>query len=88
MRNEEEFLSLKQASALLGVSERTFHNLRDKGLLPDPIEFSRRCIRWPRAELIDAITKMAPRQTAKVEPEHLVRARAARRDVNGAEGQS
>ncbi len=79
MSQEPAFLNLKQSVALLGVSERTFHQLRKQGLIPPPLELGPRCLRWPRAELIDSAIKLAPRQTTKAEPPQLTRAREARK---------
>lgn len=79
MSHEPSFLNLKDAIAVLGISERKFHALRADGLIPPPLALGPRCLRWPRDELIEAVKRLAARQTTKAEPPQLVKARAARK---------
>lgn len=54
-------LKAADAAAIYNVSERTFHVMRAKGLVPAPVELGPRLLRWHRAELEAAIAAM-PRQ--------------------------
>jgi predicted DNA-binding transcriptional regulator AlpA len=66
-----------QAAAVIGVSVRKFHDLRDEDWMPRPIVLGPRLLRWSRAELEAAIMAM-PRAQGRSEPAQLARARAAR----------
>lgn len=46
MREPRRFLSARELAARLGVSRRTVSRLVSAGILPQPIRFSRRLIRW------------------------------------------
>lgn len=74
------FLNLGQASKLLGVSERTFHELRHRGLVPEPIQLGPRALRWLRDELIEHARQAAPRGGMPM-PKHLARGPEAKRAV-------
>lgn len=70
-------LNITQAARLLGVSVRTFHELRRRSIVPEPYRLGARGARWDRVELIESIRTRAPRGTAP-EPAQLVAARRAR----------
>src|SRR5262245_8124022 len=54
-RSEQaEFLNKDECAALLGVSRRTIDNLLAAGLLPH-VRLSKRCIRFPRQAVLDAM---------------------------------
>lgn len=72
------FLNLAQAAKLLGVSERTFHELRRRGLVCEPIQLGPRALRWLRDELIEHTRQTAPRGGMPM-PEHLARGLKAKR---------
>lgn len=63
-----------QAAAVLGVSTRMFHALREQPWMPRAIRLGPRALRWARSELEAAVQTM-PRQDAGLEPAHLRRAR-------------
>lgn len=52
----------QSAREVYNVSERTFHAMRNAGLVPAPIVLGPRMLRWSRAELEAAVAAM-PRQT-------------------------
>lgn len=69
-------LNARQAAELIGISERTFHNLRAEPWMPRAIEMRPGMPRWHRMELEAALRERAPRQTDQpAEPAQL---RAAR----------
>ncbi len=68
-------LTDKQCAALLGVSERKFHELRP--LLCKAVVLGPRCVRWIRSELEQAILAL-PRQEQVTAPAQLARARIER----------
>lgn len=65
-----------EAAVLLGVSRRKFHELRGEPWWSvRAVVLGPRLLRWPAAELVDAIATM-PRQSATGnEPAHLARAK-------------
>ena len=67
-------LDRHQAAAVLGVSSRTFEELMNEEWMPKPVQLGSRLLRWPIAELEEAISRM-PRQNRRQEP---VRERIAR----------
>ena len=68
-------LTAEQAARdVFGVSERTFHTLRARGLIPDPVMLGARSLRWVRAELETAALRL-PRQQPQPQPTQLRRAR-------------
>jgi hypothetical protein len=80
------FVNADQAARdIFQVSLRKFQQLRDSGLIPPPLELGSRCLRWSRDELIATVQRLAPRQTAKLEPSQLAQARAERKVAKGAE---
>jgi predicted DNA-binding transcriptional regulator AlpA len=76
-RNVPLLLTDAQAAALLGVSKRTFLNLRSEAWCPQPIFLGPRLLRWSVDELRAAIANM-PRQTVRVQPQSLLRAKIDR----------
>ncbi len=66
-----------QAAACLGVSVRKFHDLRHSLWMPRPVVLGPRMVRWPRAEIEQAVAAM-PRQQAPSEPVQLRRAKVER----------
>lgn len=77
-----QFLDVRKAAQLLGVSERKFHELRAEGLVPEPLRLGARVLRWERHELIDHVRSHAPRG-AGPEPQWLADARAVTRGGSG-----
>ena len=71
-------LSDVQAAATLGVSVRKFHELRREDWLPLPVVLGPRLLRWPRAELEQAVAVMPRQQKPAGEPLQLAKGRAAR----------
>lgn len=45
------FLTAARAARELGIATRTFRDMVSRGVLPAPVRFSRRTIRWPRAAI-------------------------------------
>lgn len=66
------------AREVYGVSERTFHEMRAKGLVPAPVELGPRLLRWHRAELEAAIAAMPRRTEAAPVPSQLLRGKIER----------
>jgi len=62
-----------QSAACLGVSKRKFHELRAEAWMPRPVVLGPRLLRWPRAELEQAVTSMPRQETTSSEPAHLRR---------------
>jgi predicted DNA-binding transcriptional regulator AlpA len=75
------YISIKEAADRLGVSESTFHRIRDEQWMPRPLALSPQVIRYSVAELDEAIKLRAPRVVpgANVEPVALTRSREAGR---------
>lgn len=71
-------LSVRDLSALLGKSERSIHELRAAGLLPEPIQLGARSLRWFRHEVLSHLAEHAPRG-GHAEPAQLARGRAAKK---------
>ncbi|MCU0896723.1 MAG: hypothetical protein MUC55_04400 [Burkholderiales bacterium] len=70
-------LSAPQAAALLGISERRFHELRRDPGFPQAVLIGARCVRWHRDELAEYV-KSLPRVTVLPEPQHLAARTAAK----------
>lgn len=66
-----------EAAAALGVSKRTFHDLRAEAFMPKAIALGPRLLRWSIDELRNAVANM-PRLKVVEEPVELAKARAAR----------
>ena len=60
-------ISAPDAARLLGVSERSFHNLRHRPDFPRPITIGTRCVRWRVADL-EAFIEALPPANAVTEP--------------------
>ena len=78
-------LTDSQAAACLGVSVRTFHNLRSEPWLPKPVVLGPRLLRWPRTELEQAVLTMPRQAQPSSEPAQLRRAKI---DAMKARGQA
>jgi predicted DNA-binding transcriptional regulator AlpA len=78
MTHPPELLNIKQACALLGISERSFHLARKQPWFPSGIQLGARVIRFSRAELVAAAERLAPRAVGTSEPAQLAEARASR----------
>jgi len=70
------------ARDIYSVSERTFHNMRARGLVPAPVVLGPRLLRWVRADL-EAATATLPRQERATEPPQLLRSRIERMKAAG-----
>jgi predicted DNA-binding transcriptional regulator AlpA len=63
------FLSVKEVCERLGVSESTFHRIRDEAWMPRPIALSPQILRWSVTEIDEALRKQAPRPEPGEVPE-------------------
>jgi predicted DNA-binding transcriptional regulator AlpA len=70
------------AREVYGVSERTFHDMRARGIVPPAILLGPRLLRWSRADL-EAATAAMPRQDRLPEPSQLLRRRVERMKATG-----
>lgn len=75
-------LTEDEAAAVLGVSKRTFLNLRDAPWMPLAIVLGPRMHRYSVDELRAAVSNM-PRQTQRTQPESLLRSRIERAKATG-----
>ena len=66
------------AGEVYGVSERTFHDMRAKGLVPAAVELGPRLLRWHRSELEAAIAAFPRRAEALPAPAQLLRGKIDR----------
>lgn len=66
------------AKEVYGVSERTFHGMRAKGLVPPAVELGPRLLRWHRGELEAAIAALPRVTEAKPVPAQLLRGKIER----------
>lgn len=80
---EAELLNFRQGAELLGISIRSFHQLRAEPWFPAPLELGPRLLRWRRSELLEALASRAPRQTQRAEPAQLATARESSAKVMG-----
>jgi predicted DNA-binding transcriptional regulator AlpA len=72
------------AEDVIGVSERKFAQLRHEAWFPKPIELGPRALRWNRVEVLEAVSRQAPRASLGREPAQLKAGRARRaRPVQG-----
>jgi predicted DNA-binding transcriptional regulator AlpA len=76
-------LDKAQAARCLGISARTFEEIRGQPWCPSAIALGPRCFRWSRAELEAAVANMPRQQQAGPEPKELLRARIERAKVTG-----
>jgi len=65
----------QSAREVFGVSERTFHDLRARGLVPPAVVLGPRSLRWVRSELEDAAMKMPRQAQPGIQPAQLRRGR-------------
>ena len=72
-----------QSAALFGISVRFFHELRAEAWMARPITLGPRLLRWHRAELEAAISKMPRLEQPKPEPAQLLKSRVARAKLTG-----
>ena len=63
------------ATKVLGVSERSSHEITNQPFFPPPIELGPRILRWNLQEVLAALVDRAPRRTARNEPAQLAAAR-------------
>lgn len=68
MSGDRILLTAEEAADLLGVSERTFIDLRKEEWMPLPLQLGPRMLRWVRVELEQALVSSAPR-AARVQPQ-------------------
>lgn len=76
-RSQPLLLNEGQAAALLGVSRRKFHDVRQQPSFVEvcaAVELGPRALRWHRAELLAAAMN-APRRVKQAEPPALAAAR-------------
>ena len=66
------------ACEVFGVSERTFHAMRAKGLVPHPIQLGPRLLRWARSDLEAAVAALPRQEPGPAEPAQLARGRIER----------
>ena len=78
---EQELLNASQAGAMYGISERMFHDLRRRGVVPAPIVLGPRLLRWSRKELEAAIEKLPRASAHAAEPEQLQKGKAKKSRV-------
>lgn len=64
-------LSVVHAAAFLGISERTFHNLRRRPGFPAPVSLGKRALRWRRSDL-DEYVRTLESVPPSPPPAHLV----------------
>ena len=65
------------SSALGGISERKFKELRAAGVIPDPLELGPRAPRWTYQDYLEILRRL-PRRQVRHEPETLAEGRRAR----------
>jgi len=78
-----KLLSLRGIREKLTVSARTAQSLTAEPWFPPAIVLGPRIRRWDEAEVDAALAARAPRQTERVEPQQLVRARIERMKAGG-----
>ncbi len=70
--SDQTLLAAKQAAqCVYGISERQFHLLRAKGLVPAPVVLGPRSLRWVRSELEQAVMNLPRLTVAQAEPAQL-----------------
>lgn len=78
------YLNVREMCDRLGVSERTFHRIRNEDWMPRPIALSPQVLRWSLAEVDQAMRQRAPRaETAAPAPAQLLRAKIDRMKSTG-----
>ena len=68
----------QSAGEVYNVSERTFHGMRSKGLVPAPIVIGPRLLRWSRADLEAAVASLPRQAPGTPEPAQLLRGKVER----------
>ncbi len=63
------------AAKVLGVSERSSHEITSQPFFPRAIELGPRILRWNLQEVLAALADRAPRRTTRDEPAQLAAAR-------------
>lgn len=77
-------LTDEQSADFLGVSQRKFHELRaEPWWTVKPVVLGPRLLRWPAAELVEAIAAMPRQETKGSEPAALARAKINRMKAGG-----
>jgi predicted DNA-binding transcriptional regulator AlpA len=72
-------LTAEQAAReVYGTSERTFHKMREAGLVPPAVVLGPRLLRWVRSELEAAVQAMPRQQQPASEPPQLLRSKIER----------
>jgi predicted DNA-binding transcriptional regulator AlpA len=59
------WLSGKDVAALLGIGQRTLWRMLDAGQVPQPHRFTRKLVRWDRAELFQFVENLRTTRQAK-----------------------
>ena len=78
------YLNVREMCERLGVSERTFHRIRNEEWMPRPIALSAQVLRWSVAEVDQAMRQRAPRsESAAAAPPQLLRAKIERMKTTG-----
>jgi predicted DNA-binding transcriptional regulator AlpA len=62
---EPEWLSKKEVARKVGVSPRTVNRYVALGLLPQPVRFSRTCVRWRRQDLDESLDRLVKSVSTK-----------------------
>jgi predicted DNA-binding transcriptional regulator AlpA len=71
-------LTSDEAARLLGISKRTFHNLRHADGFPKPLVLSERIVRWRAKDIEAFIAALRPSESCQ-EPDQLRKVRLDRR---------
>lgn len=59
MTRHPEWLTAVEVAARLRVTQNTVYTLNKRGLLPQPVSFGRRCLRWRKADVERFIAEKA-----------------------------
>ena len=87
VKSRPALLTAAQAAReVYGVSERTFHDMRAKGLVPPAVELGPRLLRWHRNELEAAIAAFPRRAEALPVPAQLLRGKIDRMKAGAGAG--
>ena len=77
----------QSAGEVYGISERTFHVMRAKGLVPPPIVIGPRLLRWSRADLEAAVAGLPRKEATTAQPAQLVEGKREKKALREAAGQ-
>ena len=58
IQNDDRLIRSAEVRHRLGLSRTTFHRLRHRGAIPEPIRIGA-CIAWPKSEIDDLISRIA-----------------------------